>query len=464
MSKSFSYDQVYSASLKYFDGDELPAKVFTDKYALREVRGSKTIFHEKDPDAMHRRLAREFARIEAKYSNPLTEDEIYSLLKNYRYVIPQGSPMAVIGNPYQVASISNCVVLEKIYDSYGGIMYADQQIAQSCKRRVGIGLDISPIRPSGMAVLNTAMTTDGIASFMERFSNTIREVGQNSRRGAGLLSISVHHPEVLVFATIKNDPLKVTGANISVFLTNEFLKAVEKNGYYEQRWPVDSDKPIIKKKVKAREVWNTIIESAHNRAEPGLMFLDRIRDYHPPSSYEGWEPHCTNPCSEIPMNNDSCRLMALNMTSFVNNPFSEEAVFDFKKWQEVVYKAQRLMDDLVDLEIECVKKILQKIKSDPEPEHIKAIEIRTWERLLENAKLGRRTGLGITGLGDTIASLGMKYCSEDSIKFVDKAFKLKKGAEYRSSIDLAKERGAFPIYDFKKEENNQFTFSKISQN
>jgi ribonucleoside-diphosphate reductase alpha chain len=455
--KEYTYEEVLEASTKYFGGDELAGKVFADKYSVRQILGdNKSIFYEKDPKEMHERLAREFHRIEQKYPNPLSYEEIFALLDGFKYIIPQGSPMSVIGNPYQVSSSSNCVVLPKIYDSYGGIGYADQQLAQLSKRRAGVGIDISPIRPKGTPVLNAALTTDGIGVYMERFSNTIREVGQNGRRGALMQTISVHHPEILNFATIKNDPNKVTGANISIFLTDEFLEAVEKGKTYEQRWPVDSKTPKISQQVDARSVWNKIIHSAWFRAEPGLMFIDRIKEYTPTSSYEGWEPHSTNPCSEIAMNADTCRLTAINMASFVENPFTEDAKFDFKKWEEVVFKTQRIMDDLVDLEIECMERIIAKVNADPEPQHIKQIELDTWQVFLKHAKEGRRTGLGITGLGDTLAYMGIRYGSDESIKFVDKAFKMKKVTEYTSSVQLAKERGAFPLYDFEKEKDNKF--------
>jgi ribonucleoside-diphosphate reductase alpha chain len=453
-----TFDEAKKKSLEFFNGDELAADTFVKKYALKQMVDKKWKYEELTPSDMHARLAREFYRMESKYSNPMSESEIFDLFKDFKYIVPQGSPMSVIGNPYQVSSISNCVVLPKIWDSYGGICFADQQILQLSKRRCGVGLDISPIRPKGLPTKNSSLTTDGIASYMERYSNSIREVGQSGRRGAMMLTINVHHPEVLTFATIKKDLTKVTGANISIFLTDEFLKAVEKGEKYEQRWPVDAKKPKFSNMVDAREVWNKIIETAHMTAEPGLMFIDSIIKDHPASAYadEGFTPHSSNPCSEISMNADTCRLMAINMSSFVENPFTKEAKFDFDKWSEVVYKAQRLMDDMVDLEIEYMGKIIAKIKSDPEPEHIKAIELRTWEEFLENAGKGRRTGLGVTAIGDAFAYLNVKYGSEESIELMDKIFKAKKLAEYRSSIDLAEQRGNFPMYSYAKEKDNAF--------
>ena len=453
-----TFDEAKKKSLEFFNGDELAADTFVKKYALKQMVDKKWKYEELTPSDMHARLAREFYRMESKYSNPMSESEIFDLFKDFKYIVPQGSPMSVIGNPYQVSSISNCVVLPKIWDSYGGICFADQQILQLSKRRCGVGLDISPIRPKGLPTKNSSLTTDGIASYMERYSNSIREVGQSGRRGAMMLTINVHHPEVLTFATIKKDLTKVTGANISIFLTDEFLKAVEKGEKYEQRWPVDAKKPKFSNMIDAREVWNKIIETAHMTAEPGLMFIDSIIKDHPASAYadEGFTPHSSNPCSEISMNADTCRLMAINMSSFVENPFTKEAKFDFDKWSEVVYKAQRLMDDMVDLEIEYMGKIIAKIESDPEPEHIKAHEIRTWNEFLDNAIKGRRTGLGVTAIGDAFAYLGVKYGSDESIALMDNIFKTKKLAEYRSSIDLAKERGSFPIYNYEKEKHNAF--------
>jgi len=455
--KTYTYDEVIKASTEYFDNDDLAAQVFADKYALRQIDSDGvSIYYEKTPTDMHRRLASEFARIEKKYPNPMTEEEIFDLFDKFKYVIPQGSPMSIIGNPFQVSSISNCVVLPKIFDSYGGIMYADQQLVQLSKRRCGNGMDISPLRPRGNTVENSALTTDGIGVFMERFSNSIKEVGQSGRRGALMLTINVHHPEVLTFVNIKADKTKVTGANVSVFLTDEFMEAVKSNKKYEQRWPVDSKTPSISKMVDAREVWSSIIHNAWANAEPGLMFIDKVINYTPPTSYEGWEPHSTNPCSEIAMNSDTCRLIAVNMYSFVDKPYTKEATFNYEKWEEKVGKAQRLMDDMVDLEIECMEKIIKKIESDPEPAHIKQIEIETWQNFLTNAKIGRRTGLGCTAVGDTIAALDIKYGSDESVKFVDKVFGAKKHAEYGSSIQMGKERGAFSIFDWKKEKNNPF--------
>ncbi len=455
--KTYTYDDVYRASLEYFNNDELASKVFVDKYALKKQNeNGEWVYFEKNPVDMHWRLTKEFHRIESKYKNPMSEQEIFDLFDRFKYVVPQGSPMSVIGNPFVVSSISNCVVLPSPFDSYGGICYTDQQIVQMSKRRCGIGFDISKIRPRGMGVLNSALTTDGVGVFMERFSNSIREVAQSGRRGAQMLTISVHHPEVLNFATIKNNLGKVTGANISIFLTDEFLEAVKSGKKYEQRWPVDSKSPQYSKMIDAKMVWNEIIKNAWKMAEPGLMFIDKIKEYTPPNSYDGWSPISSNPCSEITMNEDTCRLIAINMASFVENPFTKDAKFNFEKWENVVYRSQRLMDDMVDLEIECMEKIIKKIEKDPEPIHIKQIEIDTWNLYLKHAKDGRRTGLGVTGVGDTIAYLNLRYGSAESIELVEKIFKQKKFSEYKSSIDMAEQRGAFGIYDFDKEKSNAF--------
>ena len=837
MDKTYTYDEVIGASLAYFDEDDLAASVFTDKYALKEVMSNsgEVTLHELIPDDMHQRLAVEFHRVESKYKNSMTYKAIYELFKNFKFVVPQGSPMAMIGNHYQIGSISNCVVLPKLHDSYGGIMYADQQIAQLSKRRCGVGMDISPIRPKGMPTKNSSITTDGIATFMERFSNTVREVGQSGRRGALILTLSVHHPEILTFVKIKNNLKKVTGANISVHLTDEFMKAVRDDKEYELRWPVDSKKPTIKTTMSANKVWHEIIKNAHATAEPGLMFIDTIKKWHPPSSYERYQVITSNPCcfykhqdvfvvtdnglkeikdvkntdmvwiddenkwaktsgyfdagvadyykvelnngeqlfitenhklakipqsrgskgfnltelkdikvndkirvhmnevadfnwgssgtydegmllgwltgdgclsfksdsdefptthlsfwkkehdladkflpivnnmgfrssitsyelnrnevlrissslltrhltekyemnmwkfkkghnkylskfskeflkgyiasyftadgcavnneagnryaielgsidkarlkqircilnlfgissavyktrdagtstfrgteyktqtcyklsisnkhsmvkfikeigfisnekikkskellkslsknrgdrspspytrvksieyygtgevgcievdgyhrfsangiisgnSEIVMNDDTCRLMAMNMLSFVEEPFTENAKFNYDSWHDKVIFAMRLMDDMVDLEIEYMGKIIEKVKADPEPDYIKSVEIKTWEDYMENARRGRRTGLGATGVGDTIAALGMKYGDDASIKFIDNVFKTKKIAEYISSAQLAAERGAFPDFDWELEKNNPFIKQIIKEN
>lgn len=461
--KTYTYDDVSKASLEYFDGDELAAGVFAGKYALKDLDGN---YHETNPDDMHKRLAKEFARVESKYPNPMTEEEIYGLFKDFKYVVPQGSPMSGIGNPYQIQSISNCFVIESPYDSYAGILHADQQQVQIMKRRGGVGFDISNIRPRGLSCENAARTTDGIEVFMDRFSNSCREVAQGGRRGALMLSISVHHPQVMDFIKIKRDLTRVTGANISVRVSDHFMEAVKKDLKYEQRWPVDSENPEIKKDVYAREVWDALIEGAHASAEPGVLFWDTAKKMTPADIYtdEGFGSTSTNPCGEIILSpGDSCRLMLVNLTSFVKNAWTEEATFDWGHYANVVQKAQRLMDDMIDLEIEQIDKILKKVESDPEPEHVKLIEKEMWEFIKAQAIRGRRTGLGITGLGDMLAMLGQRYGSDESIETVEEVYKWLALNSYHASIDLAEERGCFPLWYLSKEEGHPFLERVISE-
>lgn len=432
--------------LIYFNGNELAASVWTSKYGLKD-KEQKLI--ESTPDDMHKRMAKEFARIEQKYPNPLSYDHIYNRFKNFGEIIPQGSVMSQLGNPYQIGSLSNCIVLPKIYDSYGGIMRIDEQIAQLEKRRCGVGADISTLRPSGMRVSNAAQTSTGAVSFMHRFSNTTREVAQDGRRGALMITLHCNHPDIASFATIKNDLTKVTGANISIKLCDEFMDAVERQHMYTLRFPVDAnpEDAIYKVDVNAKQIWDTIVASAHKSAEPGLIFWDKQHIYSPSSIYLEFENISTNPCSEIAMGNDSCRLIANNLMSCVRYPYTNRADFDFKKWYQINSDAMKLMDDLVDLELEAIERILEKIKSDPEPDHIKRTEIETWEELYRTGQRGRRTGLGFTGLADAIAALGLKYGSENSLKFVEKLCRVKLESELTMSIDLAEQRGAFPAYD-----------------
>jgi len=445
------------ASTKYFGGDELAASVFVNKYALTDGNGN---YLEKDPNDMHKRIASEFARIEKKYDNPMGEDEILSLLKDFKYVVPQGSPMSGIGNTSQIQSLSNCFVVESPHDSYGGILKTDQEQVQIMKRRGGVGFDISSIRPKGLSTSNAAKTTDGIGVFMERFSNSCREVAQGGRRGALMLTISVHHPDIETFVEIKRDLTKVTGANISIRLTDEFMSAVENEQDFELRYPVEPEKDrVVSKSTSASELWEKIITSAHASAEPGLLFWDNVLKYTPAQAYadEGFHTVSTNPCSEITLSAyDSCRLLLLNLTSFVENSFEQDCYFNFDKFSEYTKKAQRMMDDLIDLEIECVEKIISKIESDPEPEEVKSAELKLWNKVKSAALKGRRTGLGVTGLGDTLAMLGENYGSESSIEVTEKIYKSLCIAAYESSCQLAKERGSFPVYDFEKEENNAF--------
>jgi len=451
-----NFDEAFRRSLQYFDGDDLAANVFVSKYALIDRDGN---LHEETPDDMHHRLAKQFSRIENKYPNPLSKDEIYSLFKDFKYVVPQGSPMSGIGNPFQIQSISNCFVIESPHDSYGGILKTDQELVQIAKRRGGVGFDISTIRPKGRSTGNCARTTDGIEVFMDRFSNSCREVAQNGRRGALMLTISVHHPQVMDFVKIKRDLNRVTGANISVRLSDEFLNAVKKNKDYQQRWPVDSTDPEVSYNENAREVWDEIISSAHACAEPGLLFWDTALSLTPADLYsnEGFASTSTNPCGEIILSPyDSCRLMLLNLFSFVDSPFSPEAKFDFDKLATVTQQAQRLMDDMVDLEVEQVNKILKKIKNDPEPDEVKAIEKNLWTKIKNQALTGRRTGLGVTGVGDALAALGLKYGSNKSIKVVEQFYKTLTVNAYRSSCIMAKERGAFPIHDHEREMDHPF--------
>jgi len=448
----FTYQQVYDATLKYFNDNDLPAKIFVDKYALRDNENN---ILEKTPDEMHRRLAREFARVEKnKFKKPLTEEEIYELFKNFEKIIPQGSPLTGIGNNYQVVSLSNCYVVPPTQDSYGGILLTDQHIVQISKRRGGIGYDISGLRPKEMSVRNAARTTTGAISFMHRFSHSGREVGQNNRRGAQMICISVHHPDILDFINVKNDEVSVTGANISVRLSNDFLLAVKKNTDYELRWPLDN--PKIRKKINARDIWKQIIHCAWLRAEPGLLFWDNIL-LGPADCYEQFRSTGTNPCSEIPLSNyDSCRLMAMNLFGYVKNPFSKDSFFDYNQFYKDVQIAQRLMDDLIDLELEKIDQILAKIENDPEPLEIKRTELELWTNIKKACIDGRRTGLGILGLADTLAAIGIKYGSQDSIEETNKIYKTLKFGAYRSSVDMAKELGSFPVWNYEVEKDNEF--------
>lgn len=456
MSKTYTYQEVYARCLEYFSGDELAANVVATKYLLTNQDEE---FLELSPDDMHRRIAGELARIEQKYPNPLTEGEIYSLLKDFSQVVPQGSPMSGIGNDQRIQSLSNCFVIESPEDSYGGILKTDQELVQIAKRRGGVGFDLSTIRPKGLTTANAARTTDGIEVFMDRFSNSCREVAQGGRRGALMLTISVHHPQIRDFIKIKQDLTRVTGANISVRVTDEFMEAVRNNEEVELRWPVDSSNPKISVVDDAAEIWHEIIEGAHAAAEPGVLFWDTAKSMTPSDVYtkEGFGSVSTNPCGEIILSPyDSCRLMLVNLTAFVKNPFSSRAEFDFDEYSSVVIKAQRLMDDMVDLEVEQVDKILDKIDRDPESDHVKYHERSLWNNIRTAALKGRRTGLGITGLGDALAMIGVTYGSEESVDVVEDIYKTLALNAYRSSCTLAKERGAFEVYDFERESNHKF--------
>lgn len=459
-SDKFTEEEVVAASTEYFNGDDMAANNFL-KYSLN----SEGSYYEKTPDAMHKRLAKEFARIEKKYPNPMSEKEIYDLLKDFRYIVPQGSPMSAVGNDYQVQSLSNCFVVEGPVDSYGGILYTDQQQAQIMKRRGGVGFDISKIRPQGLVVKNAAKTTDGIGIFMERFSNTCREVGQNNRRGALMLTIDCHHPEIRTFIQIKNEinpktgeREKVTGANVSIRWSDEFLEAVEKNEKVQLRFPVgEKENPLVEEWVDAKEIWEEFVHSAWDAAEPGCLFWDTATERTPADCYPSFASVSTNPCGEIILSpDDSCRLLIKNLLSYVLNPFTKKAKFDFELFRKNTIKAQRLMDDLIDLEIEAIDKIIDKVRSDPEPEAIKQLEIEMWLSIRKAASNGRRTGLGVTALGDTLAALGLKYGSKESIEMTESIYKALALASYRSSVDLAKERKPFPVFDHEKEKNHPF--------
>lgn len=460
--KKFTYQEVYDASLEYFKGDELATSVFVGKYALYD---SKTeAYFEKTPADMHRRLAREFARIESKYADGLKEDEIYSYLSNWE-IVPQGSPMAGIGNPYQLMSISNCFVINSPSDSFGGILRADQEEAQIMKRRGGVGFDISTIRPKGTVTANAAKTTDGIAVFMERFSNTCREVAQSGRRGALMLTISVHHPEIRTFINIKRDLKKVTGANISIRISDEFMKAVEKNETVELRFPVTPGGKVYEN-ANAAEIWDAIMASAHASAEPGVLFWDTVQKNTPSDIYaeEGFKSTSTNPCGEIVLcPNDSCRLLLVNALKFVNNPFTKKASFDFERFNKVCRVAQRLMDDIVDLELECNDKIIDKVKSDPEDDFTKSIELNLWQEIKNKGIRGRRTGTGLTAIGDTLAALGVCYGKPEAIEAVGSIYRGLALACYEETINLAEQRGAFPVFSYEKEKKHPFIKKIISQ-
>lgn len=471
--QSFSEKEVLAACIEYFEGDELAATTWMSKYAMKNSEG---MFLELTPDDMHLRMARAFAGIEQKYQRMPVPDErktllsdygqtrklldewgIYSMFRQFRQLIPQGSVMSALGNPFMLASLSNCVVLPQVFDSYGGIFHTDQQMAQLFKRRCGVGIDISNLRPAGARVANAAGTTTGAVSFMERFSNTTREVAQNGRRGALMITMDVAHPDVEDFITVKQDLSRITGANISVRLSDEFMKQVEEDGLYTHRWPLDAPDPAYSKTVRARELWATIIRCAHTTAEPGLIFWDRQHTYSTSSLYPGFKNVSTNPCSEIAMQGgDSCRLIALNLYGFVDKPFSTAAAFNFKKFYEVTYEGQRLMDDLVDLELEAIERIMCKIESDTEPEHLKRAEKDTWQLLYDTGKKGRRTGLGFTALADTLAALGLKFDSDEALVFVEKLMKCKCEAEFDSSIDMAVERGSFEAFDPAVEKESEF--------
>ncbi len=455
---TYTYDQAYQATLKYFDGDALAAQVWVSKYALKDSDGN--IF-ELTPDDMHRRLAAEIARIEAKYPQGMDKEEVFELLRDFRYIVPQGSPMAGIGNSMQVGSLSNCFVvgLDGKPDSYGGIMRIDQEQVQLMKRRGGVGHDLSHPRPKGMAVKNSALTSTGLVPFMERYSNSTREVAQDGRRGALMLTVSIKHPDAEGFIDAKMTPGKITGANVSVRIDDAFMKAVEAGTPYRQQYPVNSDEPLVTKDIDAGALWQKIVTNAWNSAEPGVLFWDTIRRESVPDCYAdlGFETISTNPCGEIPLcPYDSCRLLAINLYSFVNNPFTAEASFDYEKLTTMVRKAQRIMDDIIDLEMEKIDLILSKIDSDPEPEEVKGPERNLWLKIKEKTLRGRRTGLGTTAEGDMIAAMGLRYGTPEATDFSVSVHRAVALAAYTESVEMAAQRGAFEVYDTAREANNPY--------
>jgi len=454
--KIYSQEEAFKASVKYFKGDELAARVWVNKYALKDSFGN--IF-ELTPDDMHKRLAKEIARIEERYPNPLTEDEIFNVLQGFKYIVPQGGPMTGIGNDYQVASLSNCFVVgnEGNSDSYGGIMKIDQEQVQLMKRRGGVGHDLSHIRPKGSPVKNSALTSTGIVPFMERYSNSTREVAQDGRRGALMLSVSVKHPDSEDFIDAKLKQGKVTGANVSVKIDDEFMQAVETRKPYTQGYPIDAKKYIYQKKIDAGDLWKKIIRNAWKSAEPGILFWDTIIRESIPDCYaeKGFKTVSTNPCGEIPLcPYDSCRLLAVNLYSYVEKPFTQEAKFNYDLFKEHIHYAQRIMDDIIDLELKKIQSILDKINNDPEEPEIKYTEKKLWEKIYQKGQEGRRTGIGITAEGDMLAALGLRYGTDQATDFSEKIHKTITLEAYRSSVHLARERGPFMIYDTEREKDN----------
>ncbi len=452
----YSYDEAFEASLKYFAGDELAARVWVSKYALKDSHDN---YYELTPDDMHHRLASEIARIEKNYPNAMSEEEVFSYLKDFKYIVPQGSPMTGIGNNLQVSSLSNCFVigLDGHPDSYGGIILVDQEQVQLMKRRGGVGHDLSHLRPKGSPVKNSALTSTGLVPFMERYSNSTREVAQDGRRGALMMSVSIKHPDSEAFIDAKMTQGKVTGANVSVRIDDDFMRAAIDGTPYVQQFPVDSAEPTYQKEINAQELWAKIIHNAWKSAEPGVLFWDTITRESLPDCYAdlGFRTISTNPCGEIPLcPYDSCRLLAINLFGYVVSPFTPEAHFDFELLRKHVIKAQRIMDDIIDLEMEKIDAILEKINSDPESEEVKSIERNLWEKIRAKTLLGRRTGVGTTGEGDMLAALGLRYGTTEATDFSESVHKALALAAYRSSVEMAKERGAFEIYDAAREEGN----------
>lgn len=456
--KVYSFNEAYNASLEYFNGDELAAKVWVNKYALKDAAGN---IYELTPENMHWRLANEIARIESKYDNGLTAKELYDLFDKFQYIVPQGSPMTGIGNDYQIASLSNCFVIgiDGAADSYGAIMHIDEEQVQLMKRRGGVGHDLSHIRPKGSPVKNSALTSTGLVPFMERYSNSTREVAQDGRRGALMLSVSIKHPDAESFIDAKMEQGKITGANVSVKIDDDFMRAVVDNTSYTQQYPIISDDPTTIKEINATKLWEKIVHNAWKSAEPGVLFWDTIIRESVPDCYAdlGFRTVSTNPCGEIPLcPYDSCRLLAINLYSYVVNPFTDKAYFDFDLFRRHVTLSQRIMDDIIDLETEKIDKILEKIKEDPELEEVKYTERHLWEKIKTKTLQGRRTGVGITAEGDMIAAMNLRYGTEEATAFAEEVHRELALAAYRSSVELAKERGAFQIFDIEREKHNPF--------
>lgn len=455
---TYTYNEAFEASKKYFEGDELAARVWATKYALKDSQGN---YFELTPDDMHRRIAREIARIERKYKNPMDEQLLFDLMSHFRYLVPQGSPMAGIGNNLQVGSLSNCFVigLKGEPDSYGGIIKIDEEQVQLMKRRGGVGHDLSHLRPKGAEVKNSALTSTGLVPFMERYSNSTREVAQDGRRGALMLTVSVKHPDSEAFVDAKMTEGKITGANVSLKIDDAFMQAAIEGKEYTQQYPIHAEKPKYSQKIDATTFWNKIIHNAWQSAEPGVLFWDTIIRESLPDCYAdlGFKTVSTNPCGEIPLcPYDSCRLLAINLYSYVENPFTPNAKFNFCKFKEHVMYAQRMMDDIIDLEMEKIETIIAKIEADPETDEVKATELNLWKKIKDKTSQGRRTGVGTTAEGDMIAAMGLTYGTEEATKFSVEVHKTLALAAYRSSVMLASERGAFPVFDYKREVNNPF--------
>ena len=456
--QTYTYDEAFEATLKYFEGDELAARVWVNKYAMKDSYGH---IYEKDPSDMHWRIANELARVEKNYPNSLSAKELFDLMDHFKYIVPQGSPMTGIGNDFQIASLSNCFVIgiEGPSDSYGAIMRMDEEQVQLMKRRGGVGHDLSDIRPKGSPVKNSALTSTGLVPFMERFSNSTREVAQDGRRGALMLSVSIKHPDSEAFIDAKMTEGKVTGANVSVKLDDEFMQAAIDNKPYIQQYPIDAAEPKFKKEIQASALWHKIVHNAWKSAEPGVLFWDTIIRESVPDCYAdlGYRTVSTNPCGEIPLcPYDSCRLLAINLYSYVVNPFTDKAYFDFDLFKKHVALAQRIMDDIIDLEEEKIDQILRKIESDPEDEEVKHAEKLLWQKIAKKTGQGRRTGVGITAEGDMIAAMGLRYGTEEATAFAENIHKTIALEAYRSSVEMAKERGAFSIYDSEREKNNPY--------